>query len=168
MISLVELSLHSPGQTTKYGRKTRHIILYNPTKIRCGCFPETSLGHTTTPSFAVKWMLGWLWASGTDSKIATSKRALGMRVSVWHKVPQVDVFWVVTSSSPWRWKQHGPLKRWYPNATLHDVTTLNTTAWNITAVKAPQLTLGMFRKPLRRFTVSIRTRVYWKVSGLSW
>jgi hypothetical protein len=25
-------------------------------------------------------------------------------------------------SSPWRWRQHGPLKRWYPTTTLYDVT----------------------------------------------
>jgi len=25
--------------------------------------------------------------------------------------------------SPWRWKQQGPSKRWYPTATLHGVTT---------------------------------------------
>jgi len=25
--------------------------------------------------------------------------------------------------SPWRWRWYGPLKRWYPTTTLHDVTT---------------------------------------------
>jgi hypothetical protein len=28
------------------------------------------------------------------------------------------------ASQPWRWRQHGPLKRWYPTTTLHGVTTL--------------------------------------------
>jgi hypothetical protein len=29
-----------------------------------------------------------------------------------------------TASQPRRWRQHRPLKRWYPNTTLHGVTTL--------------------------------------------
>jgi hypothetical protein len=29
-------------------------------------------------------------------------------------------------TSPWRWRQHGPPKRWYPTATLHGVTTQKT------------------------------------------
>jgi hypothetical protein len=37
---------------------------------------------------------------------------------------QVEVFWVK------RWRQHGPLKRWYPTTTLHDVTTQKTTTCN--------------------------------------
>jgi len=52
---------------------------------------------------------------------------------------QVEVFFVVTqcsdvgyqrfggpphqSTSPRRGRQYGPLKRWYPTTTLHDVTT---------------------------------------------
>jgi len=43
---------------------------------------------------------------------------------------QIKVFWVVTPYSvvgyqrlrgPWRWRQHGPLKRWYPTTALHGV-----------------------------------------------
>jgi hypothetical protein len=43
------------------------------------------------------------------------------------------------ASSPWRWRQHGPPKRWYPTTTLHGVTIQNTSTWNITAVKASKL-----------------------------
>jgi len=36
---------------------------------------------------------------------------------------QVEVFRFVTScsnsSSSWRWRQHGPVKHWYPTTTLH-------------------------------------------------
>jgi hypothetical protein len=37
------------------------------------------------------------------------------------------------------WRQHVPLKRWYPTTTLHGVTTQKTSTWNITAVKASKL-----------------------------
>jgi hypothetical protein len=37
---------------------------------------------------------------------------------------------------PWRWRQHGPLKCWYPTTTLHSVTTQKIETLNITAVKA--------------------------------
>jgi len=43
--------------------------------------------------------------------------------------------WVTTQG---RWKQHGPLKRWYPTKTWHGITTQKTSTWNI-AVKAPKL-----------------------------
>jgi len=39
----------------------------------------------------------------------------------------------------WNLRQHGPLKRWYPTTTLHDVTTQKTSTWNITVVKATKL-----------------------------
>jgi len=42
-------------------------------------------------------------------------------------------------SSGWRWRQHGPLKRWYPTTTLHGVTTQKTSTWNMTAMKASAL-----------------------------
>jgi hypothetical protein len=29
----------------------------------------------------------------------------------------------------WKWRQHGPLKRWYPTTKLHRVTTQKTSAW---------------------------------------
>jgi hypothetical protein len=41
--------------------------------------------------------------------------------------------------SPWRWRDHGPLKHWCPTTTLHGVTTQNTSTWNITAMKASRL-----------------------------
>jgi hypothetical protein len=34
-------------------------------------------------------------------------------------------------SSRRRWRQHGPLKRWYPTTTLHGITIQKTLAWNI-------------------------------------
>jgi hypothetical protein len=42
-------------------------------------------------------------------------------------------------TSPWRWRQHGPLKRWYPTTTLHCVTTQETSTWIFTAVKTANL-----------------------------
>jgi len=52
------------------------------------------------------------------------------------KVP-VDIVWVVTCSVvavsicrlKWRWRQHGPPKRWYTTTTLHGVETQKTTTW---------------------------------------
>jgi hypothetical protein len=32
---------------------------------------------------------------------------------------------------PWRWRQHEPLKCWYPTTTLHGVTTQKTSTWNL-------------------------------------
>jgi len=59
---------------------------------------------------------------------------------------QVEVFWVVTPcsevsdvTSPWRWRQNGHLKRWYPTTTLYGVTTHKTSTWNITAAEVSKL-----------------------------
>jgi len=38
-----------------------------------------------------------------------------------------------------KWRQHGSLKRWYPNTTLHLVTAQKTSTWIITAMKASSL-----------------------------
>jgi len=42
----------------------------------------------------------------------------------------VEFFWIVTLCTamvgypwPWRWRQHGALKRWYPTTAPHGVTT---------------------------------------------
>jgi len=35
-------------------------------------------------------------------------------------------------TSPWRWRQHGPPKRWYPNRTVHGVTRgLQSSPWKL-------------------------------------
>jgi hypothetical protein len=39
-----------------------------------------------------------------------------------------------TLTSPWRWRQHGPPKRWYLTTSLHGVITQKTTTWIFTAV----------------------------------
>jgi hypothetical protein len=44
-------------------------------------------------------------------------------------------------SEPWRWRQHGPLKLWYPTTTLHGLTTQKTLTWIFTAVKTSALAL---------------------------
>jgi len=44
---------------------------------------------------------------------------------LWRRV----VSWLHTTS-PWRWRQHGPPNRWYPNTWLHGVTTQKTATWN--------------------------------------
>jgi hypothetical protein len=41
--------------------------------------------------------------------------------------------------STWRWSQHGILKRWCPTTTLHGVTTQKNSTWIFTAVKAWKL-----------------------------
>jgi len=38
---------------------------------------------------------------------------------------EVEVFWVV----PWRWRQQGPPKCWYPITTLQSVTNQKTSTW---------------------------------------
>jgi len=35
----------------------------------------------------------------------------------------------------WRWRQHGPLNRWYPTTSLLSITTQQTTTWIFTAMK---------------------------------
>jgi len=52
---------------------------------------------------------------------------------------QLEVFQVVMSYSdvggyqhfrgPFRWKQHGPLKYWYPTTTQHGITKQKTSTW---------------------------------------
>jgi len=46
-----------------------------------------------------------------------------------------------TASQLRRWRQHGFPKHWYPTTTLHGVTTLKTSTWNITTMKASELAL---------------------------
>jgi len=41
--------------------------------------------------------------------------------------------------SPWRWRQHGPPKRWYPDTTVHGITTQKTSTWIFIAVKISKL-----------------------------
>jgi hypothetical protein len=33
------------------------------------------------------------------------------------------------TTSPWRWRQHGPPNQWYPPTTLHGVATQKTSTW---------------------------------------
>jgi hypothetical protein len=47
----------------------------------------------------------------------------------------VYAFYPVPAITPWRWRQHGHLKHWYPTTKLHGVTTQKSSTWNITAVK---------------------------------
>jgi len=59
-----------------------------------------------------------------------------MEIRKQKKVFQVEVFWFVTpcglhlgplsGTSPWRRRQQGLSKRWYPTATLHSVTAQKT------------------------------------------
>jgi len=53
----------------------------------------------------------------------------------------------VTPCSVWRWRQHGPPKRWYPTTTPHGVKTQNTSIWIFTAMKTSKLS--------ERFTVHL-------------
>jgi hypothetical protein len=53
--------------------------------------------------------------------------------------PTTTLHGVTTPKTSWRWRQHGPLKRWYLNTTLHGVTTQKTSTWIFTTVKASNL-----------------------------
>jgi len=33
----------------------------------------------------------------------------------------MKTYWGVEITSPWRWRQHGPQKRWHPTTILHGV-----------------------------------------------
>jgi hypothetical protein len=79
---------------------------------------------------------------------------------------ETEVFWVVTPCgvvvghqrySPWRWRQHGPLKHWYSITKLHDVMTQNTSTWKVTAVKTSEVA-----KP-RNFCYIRTLYCYWGV-----
>jgi len=39
---------------------------------------------------------------------------------------------VIPVTSPWRWRQHGTMKWWYPTTSVHSITTQKTLTWNIT------------------------------------
>jgi len=38
----------------------------------------------------------------------------------------------ISATSPWRWRQHRPVKHLYPTTTLHGITTQKTLTWFIT------------------------------------
>jgi len=42
-------------------------------------------------------------------------KAASDKFNVWAKVPKF---------SPWKWRQYGPLKRWYPTNSVHSDTAL--------------------------------------------
>jgi hypothetical protein len=67
-----------------------------------------------------------------------------------------------TASQPRRWRQHGPLKLWYPTTTLYGVTTQKTSTWNITAVKGWKLScspyINLRHKTFRIETVSLNNQ----------
>jgi hypothetical protein len=58
--------------------------------------------------------------------------------------------------SPWRWRQHGALKRWYPTTTLHGVTTQKTSTWFFTAMKVSNLS---FLTPVLNVLLSFTFRL---------
>jgi hypothetical protein len=65
------------------------------------------------------------------STLHTKSKSSGLRLRV--------VLWKVTNvskdlaasifTSPWRWRQQGPPKRWYPTTSLHGVITQKTATW---------------------------------------
>jgi len=59
-------------------------------------------------------------------------------------------------SRPWRWRQQGPLKRWYPTAILHGVTTQKTSTWIVWrhCPEFPGETNENSRKPQPKYLVS--------------
>jgi len=46
----------------------------------------------------------------------------------------------IMTNSPWCSRPHGPLKWWYPAATLHGITNQKASTWIFTAVKTSNLT----------------------------
>jgi hypothetical protein len=46
---------------------------------------------------------------------------------------------MLSPSSPWRWRQHGPPKHCYPTTGLHGVTTQKTLTWIFNAMKTSNL-----------------------------
>jgi len=48
----------------------------------------------------------------------------GGSMDLWNVCPTITLHDVTTQkTSIWRFRQHGPLKRWYPTTTIHGVTT---------------------------------------------
>jgi len=94
------------------------------------------------------------------------------------EVFQVEALWVVTPFSvvvgsqrfrdpcclllqgEVKWRQQGPLKRRYPTATLHGITTQKSLTWSITALKASNST--------RRFFILFKRISYWTLSWAKW
>jgi hypothetical protein len=86
---------------------------------------------------------------------------LWRRIVLWQDTNVSEVRVASIFTSHWRWRQHGPLKRWYPTyptTTLYGFTTQKTSAWIFTAVKTSNLfvicTLQLFRKPMIVRTLS--------------
>jgi hypothetical protein len=66
-----------------------------------------------------------------------------------------------TASQPRRWRQHGPLKRWYPTTTLHGVMTQKNSAWIFIAVKASNLTFPAWFTKEYSFKLITFTLIKW-------
>jgi hypothetical protein len=82
---------------------------------------------------------------------------------------KLRVFCVVTPCSvmvgyqrfrgqPWRWRQHGSPKRWYPTILQHGITTQETSSWNTIALKAAELVLSSYVY-FGTFSFTLRTTV---------
>jgi hypothetical protein len=63
---------------------------------------------------------------------------------------------VCADTSYWRWRRHGPLKRWHRTTTLHGAISQRTSTWNITAVRASKLAGNWFVSTIHKKQTNIQ------------
>jgi len=83
---------------------------------------------------AVKSHIEVFWVVTSCSVMVGYKRFGGLCCFSLHPGGSMDI-WNISIQSPhymvssWRWRQHGPPKRWCPARILHGVTTQKTSTW---------------------------------------
>jgi hypothetical protein len=85
------------------------------------------------------------WGKHTHLTLLEPHKWVSWSSGLWHHVSDVVGYQCAASifTSPWRWRQHGPPKHYYPTMLLHSVTTQKTTTWTSASTKTSSLASWM-------------------------
>jgi hypothetical protein len=90
-------------------------------------YPTTALHNVTTQRTEDGGSID-LWNVGILPQYYTMSQPRSLKMEAARTSETLVSYYNITRHNPedWRWRQHGPLKCWYPTTTLHDVTTQKT------------------------------------------